>query len=114
VAVQAHLARAGFPCPGPLTGPEQAGGLTVTAETLIPGGSQLPPEHGAAPFAALLACLIASAPDPAPVPAVDRVGPSRDTAVARPRRPRPRPQPHSRTRVGRRRRLPRPGAAGRI
>src|SRR5580698_5640802 len=51
VAVQAHLARAGFPCPDPLTGPEQAGGLTVTAETLIPGGSQLPPEHGAAPFA---------------------------------------------------------------
>jgi len=67
VAVQAHLARAGFPCPDPLTGPEQAGGLTVTAETLIPGGSQLPPEHGAAPFAALLACLIASAPDPAAV-----------------------------------------------
>jgi hypothetical protein len=68
VAVQAHLARAGFPCPDPLTGPEQAGGLTVTAETLIPGGSQLPPEHGAAPFAALLACLIATAPDPAAVP----------------------------------------------
>jgi hypothetical protein len=46
--------------------------LTVKAETLIPGGSPLPPEHGAAPFAALLACLIASAPDPAAVPGLPR------------------------------------------
>jgi hypothetical protein len=70
VAVQAHLARAGFPCPVPLTAPAQAGGLTVTAETLVPGGSQLPAEGGAAPFAALLARLIGSAPGPAAVPAL--------------------------------------------
>jgi hypothetical protein len=68
VAVQAHLARAGFPCPVPLTAPVQDGGLTVTAETLVPGGSQLPAEGGAAPFAALLARLIDSAPGPADVP----------------------------------------------
>jgi hypothetical protein len=68
VAVQAHLAHAGFPCPAPLTAPTRAGGLTVTAEILVPGGSQLPPEDGAAPFAALLARLISSAPAPAAVP----------------------------------------------
>jgi hypothetical protein len=68
IAVQAHLARAGFPCPAPLTVPTRVGGLTVTAETLVPGGSQLPPGGGAEPFAALLARLIRSAPDPAAVP----------------------------------------------
>jgi hypothetical protein len=70
IAVQAHLARAGFPCPAPLTAVTQAGGLAVTAETLMPGGSQLPAEGGAAPFAALLAYLIGSAPGPAAVPAL--------------------------------------------
>ena len=70
IAVQAHLARAGFPCPVPLTAVTQAGGLTITAETLVPGGSQLPAEGGAAPFAALLARLIGSAPGPAVVPAL--------------------------------------------
>ena len=58
VAVQRHLACAGFPCPEPLTDPVQARGLTVTAEVLVPGGSQLPAEGGAAPFAALLARLV--------------------------------------------------------
>lgn len=70
VAVQQHLARAGFPCPVPLTPATQAGGLTVTAETLVCGGSQLPSDDGAAPFAALLARLISTAPDPAAVPAL--------------------------------------------
>jgi Phosphotransferase enzyme family len=70
VAVQAHLARAGFPCPQPLTAVTQAGGLAVTAEALVPGGSQLPAEGGAAPFAALLARLVGSAPGPAVVPAL--------------------------------------------
>ena len=69
-AVQKHLARAGFPCPAPLTAPVEAGGLTVTAEDLVPGGSQLPAEGGAAPFAALLARLINSAPGPADVPSL--------------------------------------------
>ena len=66
-AVQRHLARAGFPCPEPLAGPVRTGGLTVTAEALMSGG-QLLAGTGAAPFAALLARLIRSAPDPARVP----------------------------------------------
>jgi hypothetical protein len=48
----------------------QAGRLTVTAETFVPGGSQLLAEWGAAPFAALLARLISSAPGPAAVPSL--------------------------------------------
>ena len=69
-AVQARLAEAGFPCPRPLAGPSLAGGLAVTAETSIPGGGQRPPEHGAAPFAALLARLVASAPAVTSVPSL--------------------------------------------
>jgi Ser/Thr protein kinase RdoA (MazF antagonist) len=68
VAVQQYLARAGFPCPAPLTAPVQVGGLTVTAEVLVPGGSQLAAEGAAAPYAALLARLIRSAPRPSDVP----------------------------------------------
>ena len=49
VAVQQHLARSGFPCPAPLTAPVQVGGLTITAEVLLPGGSQLPAEGAAVP-----------------------------------------------------------------
>ncbi|HEU5043212.1 MAG TPA: phosphotransferase [Nocardioidaceae bacterium] len=60
--VQAVLARTGFPCPGPLTGVTLVDGAAVTAETEVRGGSPLPPEVGATPFAALLARLIASAP----------------------------------------------------
>lgn len=70
VAVQAHLARGGFPCPVPVTSPTQVDGLTVTAETLVPGGSQLAAEGGAARFAALLAVLVSSAPGPGSVPAL--------------------------------------------
>jgi hypothetical protein len=70
IAVQGFLARAGFPCPVPLTPPVQASGLTITAETLMEGGSQLPAEDGAGPFAALLARLISLAPAPAAVPAL--------------------------------------------
>lgn len=69
-AVQTYLARAGFPCPEPLVAPVEADGLTVTAETLVAGGSQLPAEDGAAPFAALLCRLIGSAPGPADVPSL--------------------------------------------
>jgi Ser/Thr protein kinase RdoA (MazF antagonist) len=61
-AVQAHLAAAGFPCPVPLAGPSREGQYTVTAEAYLPGGTQLPRSHGAGPFAALLARLIALAP----------------------------------------------------
>jgi hypothetical protein len=67
LAVQGHLARRGFPCPAPLTGLTRLGVLAVTAETAIPGG-QLSPKAGAASFAALLARLIDSAPDPSRTP----------------------------------------------
>lgn len=66
--VQTELAGAGFPCPRPLTVATRVRDLTVSAETGVPGGSPLPPEEGAAPFAALLARLIKSAPTPASVP----------------------------------------------
>jgi hypothetical protein len=66
--VQAELARAGFPCPKPLTAATRVRGLTITAETAVPGGGPLPPDKGAGPFAALLAHLIRSAPSPASVP----------------------------------------------
>lgn len=70
VAVQKHLCRAGFPCPEPLTVPVEFGGLMVTAEVLVPGGSQLPAGGGPAPFAALLARLVSSAPRPGGVPSL--------------------------------------------
>ena len=57
-----------MPCA--LTGPVEVGGLTVTAETLVPGGSQLPVDGGAEPFAALLARLVSCAPDPTAVPSL--------------------------------------------
>jgi hypothetical protein len=66
--VQAELARAGFPCPLPLTGAIRVRELAVTAETAVSGGSPLPPEEGAAPYAALLARLVKSAPAAARVP----------------------------------------------
>lgn len=66
--VQAELARVGFPCPQPLTAATRVHGLTITAETAVPGGRLLPREEGAAPFAELLARLIKSAPTPASVP----------------------------------------------
>jgi hypothetical protein len=66
--VQADLAGAGFPCPKPLTAATRVRDLTVTAETAVTGGSPLPPDQGAGPFAALLARLILSAPSPEGVP----------------------------------------------
>ncbi len=69
-AVQAHLARTGFPCPAPLAGPAAVRGFAVTAEACVLGGRQRPPEQGAAPFAALLARLVGSAPGAASVPSL--------------------------------------------
>lgn len=66
--VQAELAHAGFPCPQPLTAATRVRELTVSAETAVLGGRPLPPEGGAAAFAALLARLITSAPSRAKVP----------------------------------------------
>jgi hypothetical protein len=73
--VQRHLARSGFPCPEPLAGPDlvgrdAAGEFMVTAETLIPGGEQLTAGTGAAPFARLLARLIAATPPADRVPSL--------------------------------------------
>lgn len=64
VAVQHHLARAGFPCPEPLAGPVSLGELMATAETYVPGGTLL--RGGRAPdrFAAALAGLLRLAPSP--------------------------------------------------
>jgi hypothetical protein len=62
VQVQAEMARVGFPCPEPLTVATRIHDMTITAEREVPGGSPLPTEAGPAPFAALLARLIASAP----------------------------------------------------
>ncbi|HVB42693.1 MAG TPA: aminoglycoside phosphotransferase family protein [Streptosporangiaceae bacterium] len=70
VAVQAHLAKSGFPCPAPLAGPEEIRGFAVTGEALTPEGSQRSPGRGAEAFAELLARLVALAPDPASVPAL--------------------------------------------
>ena len=64
VQVQAALAEAGFPCPKPLTPATRVADMTVTAEAEVSGGSPRPAETGAAPYAALLARLIASAPAP--------------------------------------------------
>ena len=69
-AVQAHLAAAGFPCPVPLAGPAEEGRYAITAEAYLPGGTQLPPSHGAAPFAVLLARLVALAPPVGSIPAL--------------------------------------------
>jgi hypothetical protein len=68
--VQAELAGVGFPCPEPLTAATRVHDMTITAETEVPGGSPLPPEEGAAIFAALLARLVASAPAAAKVPSL--------------------------------------------
>lgn len=68
VAVQAELAKSGFPCPAPLAGPARLGDVAVTAEVFIEGGEQLSPAAGAAPFAALLARLVKAAPAVASVP----------------------------------------------
>jgi hypothetical protein len=68
--VQARLTAIGFPCPLLLAGPAAVGGFAVTAETYLPGGGQRPPEEGAAPFAALLARLVGSAPGAASVPSL--------------------------------------------
>jgi Ser/Thr protein kinase RdoA (MazF antagonist) len=70
IAVQAALARAGFPCPAPLVAPATIGGHAVTAERLIPDGHLLTSANGAAFFAALLAQMIGSAPAVENVPSL--------------------------------------------
>lgn len=74
VAVQQALARAGFPCPRPLAGPEPLDGSLVTAEQFVAGGERLADGADSAErFAGLLAELVALAP---PVSAVPSLAPS--------------------------------------
>jgi hypothetical protein len=68
VAVQRHLAAAGYPCPVPLGDVELVDGWAVSAELLIGGGKQRDPDLGAGPYATLLGRLIAAAPEVAGVP----------------------------------------------
>ncbi|GAA2365434.1 phosphotransferase [Dactylosporangium salmoneum] len=60
--VQRHLWLAGFPCPEPVAGPTRFGGQALSAELAVPGGPD-PAPPAAGPTAALLARLIAAAPD---------------------------------------------------
>ncbi len=63
-AVQRALWQAGFPAPEPLAGPVVDGGVAVSAETYVPGGSPAPASDHAGRFAGLLARLVAAAPRP--------------------------------------------------
>jgi hypothetical protein len=58
-----------------VAGPVAVRGFAVTAETCVPGGGQRPLELGAAPFAALLARLVGSAPEAASVPSLSQSPP---------------------------------------
>jgi hypothetical protein len=68
VAVQRELARAGYPCPAPLSAVDRVGGWAVNAEALVRGGRQREPSLGADAYALLLRRLIAAASTPAEVP----------------------------------------------
>ena len=68
--VQRTLWQAGFPAPEPLVGPVVDGGLAVSAEVLVAGGTVVPGDFdGPGRFAGLLARFIRLAPP------VDAVGP---------------------------------------
>jgi Phosphotransferase enzyme family len=72
VEVQRRLFQAGYPCPGPLTGATPFGDDIATAEAYVPGGAELPsPDQAAHAFAEAFARLIALAPRPEEVPALD-------------------------------------------
>ena len=68
VAVQRQLARAGYPCPAPISAVEQIHDWALNAEALVPGGGQRDPSLGADAYALLLRRLVATAPAPAHVP----------------------------------------------
>lgn len=72
VQVQRHLWDAGFPCPEPLAGPHQLGGLSATSEVYVPGGALLEPGPDSPQlFAKALATLVRLAPAPATVATLD-------------------------------------------
>lgn len=74
VEVQRRLSLQGFPCPEPVAGPAPygSGSRCATAETLIPGGTELGGDADPArPFAELLARLVRLAPRPDELPALE-------------------------------------------
>ncbi len=72
VEVQRRLFESGYPCPEPLTAAALLGAGVATCEAYVPGGAMLPSAGGAAwAFAEAFARLIALAPVPAQVPALD-------------------------------------------
>lgn len=68
VAVQRHLALAGYPCPMPVADLENVDGWAVHAESLVLGGQQRSPALGAGAYATLLRQLVATAPEIERVP----------------------------------------------
>lgn len=68
IAVQRQLARAGYPCPAPITAVEQIDGWAVHAEALVHGGGQRDPSLGADAYAVLLQRLLAAAPEAECIP----------------------------------------------
>ena len=70
VAVQRELARAGYPCPAPVSAVDQIDEWALNAEILVHGGGQRDPSLGADAYAALLQRLVATAPSPTDVPAL--------------------------------------------
>jgi Phosphotransferase enzyme family len=69
--VHRALWKAGFPCPEPVVGLQPLDGYAATAETLVPGAGEPPPDSElAALSAAALARLVELAPDPGPVPSL--------------------------------------------
>jgi Phosphotransferase enzyme family len=70
VAVQRHLALAGYPCPAPVGGIDHVAGWAVNAEALVAGGEQRNPAFGAGAYAALLRQLVRTAPDVETVPSL--------------------------------------------
>lgn len=70
--VQVHRAlfKAGFPCPEPLVDLQPLDGWAASAEVLVPGPDEPPPDGLAAASAAALARLIELAPAPGSVPSL--------------------------------------------
>jgi hypothetical protein len=68
VEVQRRLARAGYPCPAPISAVDRIEDWAVHVEALVPGDGQRDPSLGADAYALLLQRLVAAAPKPAHVP----------------------------------------------
>jgi hypothetical protein len=77
--VHSALFRAGYPCPQPLTGPHQVGGMAVSAESLVDDHLELALGHDSARlFADALLRLVDQAPPVSEVPALEASPPWAD------------------------------------